>query len=333
MITRFGRRFAAIVGGPRCGTTSLARWLREHPDICFSNVKEPHFFTMHDLGGESDNELQRIVRDQYLARYFPHCDEGKMVAEGSVTYLYAPERIEPLLRLWRDAKFVISVRDPMKMLPSLHQRLLVTGDETVTDFDSAWQLVPERRAGRQIPSSCIDPRFLDYETSARFGTFVGRFFEVIGRERCHVVVHDDLIANPAAVYREMLAFLGLSDDGRTDFRPRRSAGGFKFAWLQRLLKRPPVATRAILAGEKFRERVTPVEKRQPGRIASAVMRGRKRLLRWNKAPAPPVNISPEVQRDIADKLRGEVEMLERLLGRDFSHWLQVDLGKTGSPAR
>ena len=36
---------------PRCGTTSLARYLASHPDICFSKVKEPHFFAMHDLSG------------------------------------------------------------------------------------------------------------------------------------------------------------------------------------------------------------------------------------------------------------------------------------------
>ena len=324
MSAQFGGRFAAIVGGPRCGTTSLARWLSDHPEICFSNVKEPHFFTMHDLGGDSDAELRRIVGDEYLARYFPHCDGGRMLAEGSVSYLYGPERVAPLLRLWPDAKFIIAVRDPMQMLPSLHQRLLVTGDENVTDFDRAWRLVGDRRAGRNIPRSCIDPRFLDYEASGRLGTFVARFFEIVGRERCLVVVHDDLIADPATVYRDMLEFLGLEHDGRTDFRARRSAKGFKLGWLQRLLKRPPVATRAVLAGEKFRERVKPVKEKQPGRIASAILRARKRLLRWNKAPAPPVHVSPEVRRDIADRLRGEVEELGRLLDRDLSHWLKSE---------
>jgi hypothetical protein len=331
---QFGGRYLAIVGGPRCGTTSLARWLREHPDICFSNVKEPHFFTTHDLGGEADEDLRRIVGEEYLDRYFPHCGGGDMLAEGSVSYLYAPERIEPVLRLWPDAKFIIGVRDPMRMLPSLHQRLLVTGDENVRDFDRAWQLVSERRAGRHIPRSCIDPRFLDYESSGRLGTFVGRFFEIIGRDRCFVVVHDDLVADPAKVYREMLAFLGLAEDGRVDFRARRSAKGFKLAWLQRLLKRPPVATRAVLAGEKFRERVKPIEDKQPGRIASAVLRTRKRLLRWNKAPAPPIHVSPEVRRDIAERLRGEVAELGRLLGRDFGHWLATEPPqKTASPGR
>lgn len=335
MSADFGGRFAVIVGGPRCGTTSLARWLGQHPQVCFAVPKEPHFFTIHDFSGWAESDLRDITRREYLDRYFPNCDGGQMLAEGSVSYLYAAERMEPLLKLWPDAKFIIGVRDPMKMLPSLYQRLLVTGDETAADFDTAWKLVPERREGRQVPKSCIDPRFLDYESAVQFGTFVERFFESVGRDRCHVVVHDDLYSDPAKVYRDMLEFLGLEDYGRTDFSARRSAQGFKFGWLQRLLKRPPVATRAVLAGEKYRTRVKAVgkEKKKESRLTGLIMRGRKRLLRWNKAPAKPVTISPEVRRDIAEKLRGEIDRLGKLLGRDLSHWLSVEPPQKTSSAR
>ena len=75
------------------------------------------------------------MNEEYLQRFFGHCSGAEeMRAEGSVTYLYTPERMEPILRLWPDAKFIIALRDPLAMLPSLHSRLLVTGDETITDF-------------------------------------------------------------------------------------------------------------------------------------------------------------------------------------------------------
>ena len=122
-------------------------------------------------------------------------------------------------------------------------------------ISTAWGLTAERRAGRQVPRTCVDPRLLDYEAAARFGTHVEHFFEVVGRERCFVSVYDDLAADPSAHYRRLLDFLGLPDDGRTDFRPRRPTQGFKIGWLQRLLKRPPKVTQAMLAGEKFRQRI------------------------------------------------------------------------------
>ena len=54
-----GGRFAAIVGAPRCGTTSLARYLESHPAIDFSFVKEPHFFSQHDLTELDDDEFSQ----------------------------------------------------------------------------------------------------------------------------------------------------------------------------------------------------------------------------------------------------------------------------------
>ena len=33
-----------IVGAPKCGTTALYAYLRRHPEIFMSPLKEPHFF-------------------------------------------------------------------------------------------------------------------------------------------------------------------------------------------------------------------------------------------------------------------------------------------------
>ncbi|MCH9035408.1 MAG: sulfotransferase [Planctomycetes bacterium] len=33
-----------IVGAPKCGTTSLYEYLRQHPEVFMSRIKEPHFF-------------------------------------------------------------------------------------------------------------------------------------------------------------------------------------------------------------------------------------------------------------------------------------------------
>src|SRR5262245_17289692 len=100
-------RFAFIVGAPRCGTTTLASFLQQHPDVCFSAVKEPHFFTQHDFSGVSDAEIREQVQSEYLDRFFGQCPESATVrAEGSVTYLCASDHMAPILKLWPDAKFI-----------------------------------------------------------------------------------------------------------------------------------------------------------------------------------------------------------------------------------
>jgi sulfotransferase family protein len=320
---RAGGNFAAIVGAPRCGTTSLARYLTTHPDIDFSIVKEPHFFSQRNLTDLDDEQLAESVRLNYLARYFPRAEAGgRMRMEGSVTYLYASHQIEPILRVWPEAKFIIAVRDPFEMLPSLHQRLLFLGDETETDFARAWALAPERAQGRHIPRTCVEPRWLQYPEIGRFGKYVEQFLATVGRERCLVILFDDLIADPATVYRQVLAFLGLADDGRNDFPRERASRGYKLAWLQRLLKRPPIIMRSIMAGEKFRQRVRPIEMQRPDPwLVRRILGWRKRLLRWNEAPAPAAVLPPEIQDEMREVLTQDVLLLARLLGRDLSHWL------------
>jgi hypothetical protein len=310
-----------VVGGPRCGTTTLARLLESHPDISFSSVKEPHFFSRYDLNALDDEELRQMVADHYLGRFFPNVDPGaELMVEGSVSYLYAPERMLPLLRLWPDAKFIIAVRDPFELIPSLHQRLLYQGDETVTDLEEAWRLIGERKAGRKIPRSCVDARQLFYDEAAKFGHHLARFFKVVGRERCHVVVFDDLKADVAGVYADLLQFLDLPPAPLPERKKHRSRNGFRFGWLQRLLKRPPVA-RSVLAGEQFRQRVTPKPHREPSAFSRKLMEVRRALLRWNRAPAPPVHVSDALKAQVCETLHRDRQVLAGLLGRNLDHWL------------
>jgi Sulfotransferase family len=316
------QRFACIVGAPRCGTTTLSRLLASHPDVSFSKVKEPHYFALFDLNALSDEELREAVKTEYLDRYFPEIDPAaEIIAEASVSYLYAPERLRPILRLWPEAKFVIAVRDPLQLIPSLHQRLVYQGDETVTDLERAWRLTAERRRGRKVPRTCLDARQLYYDEAGRLGKNVGHFFEVIGRERCHVVLFDDLKADPGKVYAELLQFLGLRPAPLPPEGNQHRAGqGYRIGWLQRLLKRPPVA-RTVLAGKHFRRRVASKPHRPPSWVARKIMAGRTALLRWNRAPAPPVRMSAALAREIRDTLHEDRMELSRLLQRDLGHWL------------
>lgn len=310
--------WCAIVGAPRCGTTSLARYLADHPRICLSKVKEPHFFSRRDLSSWPAEDVLRFVQKDYVDHFFPHRSAGDILLDGSVSYLYAPERLEAALRLWPGARFIIAVRNPLHMLPSLHQRLICTGDEDVQDFAQAWALIGERRAGRHIPKTCVDPRLLDYAEIGRLGKHLRRFFEIVGRERCYVSVFDDLVADPSRQYAEIVQFLGLPADPRSVFPSFRGTSGVRSPALQRLLKRPPKAARSLLASAADLHREgRPVRPR-----SSLLMRVRKRLLRWNRTATPPAPLTSALQEELRAAFAGDIGMLSILLERDFSHWLE-----------
>jgi hypothetical protein len=316
-------KVAFIVGAPRCGTTFLARHLRNHPDVCFSKLKEPHFFSGVDLRDVPTAELQERVTRNYLDRFYPHRTERSLLAEGSVTYLYTPHQLEPVLRLWPNAKFILALRDPMQMVPSLHQRLRCIGDETVADFGRAWALVQRRREGRAVPRRCVEPRWLDYWEAGRLGRHVAEFFSCVGRERCFVSLFDDLVADPGGQYRRVLDFLELPDDQQSEFLPARQSSGFKIRWLQRALKRPPAAALSVLGSEADQFRFSTVSNTRRPAFAKAILAARKHLVDWNKAPAPPVELNSAIQAEMRRMFADDIRLLENVISRDLGHWLRA----------
>ena len=314
-------RFAFIVGAPRCGTTTLASLLKQNPQICFSSVKEPHYFSRHELGDLDDAALRRLIEDDYIERFFDHCgEEARIAAEGSVTYLYTPDQMAPILKLWPDARFIIAVRDPLQMLPSLHARLLVTGDETIRSFPKAWAAIAERSQGRSIPRTTMDPRWLRYDEAGSYAAHIERFFAAVGRERCHIILFDDLSAEPDATYRQMCDFIGVEPFAETDFFARRRNMSFRYGWLQRLLKRPPKVMHTVLAGEQFRQREKRLDAKE-GPVLGAVLKMRKRLLQWNKVRAKREPLDPALRAVIIERMRADIIRLSTIIDRDLSHWL------------
>lgn len=318
-------RFVFIVGAPRSGTTTMARWLQHHPQVLFPFVKEPHFFAQYDLRGLAEGELRRRVEDDFLDRFYPPAEAGRDVgADCSVSYLYTPEQLEPVLKLWPNSRFIVSVRDPLTLLPSLHKRLIFTGDESLRRFEDAWAAVPDRAAGRRIPWSTIDPRLLRYDEVARYATYIERLYAAVGKERCMVMVFDDLLSDPAGQHRRLLDFAGLEAMAPPEMKAERSGKGVRYLFLQQLLNRPPRFLLPYLTTVRFQRRFDKEAGRKDGEtdLGSRSKSLRKRILAWNRAPDDKRPVPLAVQRAIQTHFQSEVDRLGELIGRDLDGWLK-----------
>jgi hypothetical protein len=313
----------SIVGAPRCGTTSLARYLSGHSSICFSSPKEPHFFSRHELQDVSTPAGQMVIQANYLDRFFPDRSDDAVLAEGSVSYLYTPERMLPILDIWPDARFILAVRSPIEMLPSLHRRHIWNCDESEQDFARAWALVEDRRKGKNIPRTCLDPRVLDYKEIGQHGKHVRRFFDVVGRDRCFVSVFDDLAERPREQLEEILRFLELPIELPEQFDVHRPAKQVRFEWLQRMLKRPPKPVRGMLAGDAdiLRDAKAEMSATRIGALGRLAMRGRKRMLTWNRTYRTPPSLDEKLRAEMCAFFHDDVVELSALVGRDLRHWV------------
>ena len=128
----------------------------------------------------------------------------------------------------------------------------------------------------------------------------------------------------------MCEFAGIAPHPGTNFAPRRESRGFRYGWLQRLLKRPPGFARDYLAGKQFAQRERNLDAPAgEDKLTENIFSLRKRLLRWNRIPLPKRPIPVAVQTDIRARLKPEIDRLATLLGRDLSHWLEVREGRLG----
>jgi len=299
-----------IIGAPRCGTTSLSRYLGRHPRICFSRPKETHYFAQQ-ISLPSVEDLQR----DYIDRFFGHrAAENTLAGEGSVSYIHLPEAIGHILHFNPGAKFIVMVRNPLTMLPSYHQRMLFLLQEDEMDLDRAWALQTPRARGENLPETCVDPRMLDYTNVLSLGAQVQRMFDMAGRERVHVIVFDDFVGDTLGEYRALLDFLQLEYDGQTEFERRFDSQMYRYRWLQLLFLK--TATR----GGKF---VDTLERRRRKYREDGTARPNlvKRLTRFNKVPVKPAPLSPQMADILREVLRDDVQLLGQLLNRDLGYWL------------
>src|SRR5215208_1272534 len=100
-----------IIGAPKSGTTSLHRYLQEHPQIYMSRTKEPGYFAPDVEGSRSDLLFKHPdAEPEYLA-LFANATNQKWVGESSTTYLMsrrAPSLIDDFAP---DARLIAMVRN------------------------------------------------------------------------------------------------------------------------------------------------------------------------------------------------------------------------------
>ena len=229
-----------IVGAPKCGTTAWVEYLESHPDICFSSAKEPHFFNTDFPGFRWANSL-----DEYLL-FFNECEGTKVIGEASVQYLYSNDSAKNIAEISPSAKILIFLRSPSSFLRSYHNQLLINCDEDEPSLRKAWDASGKRK-GKNVPKECREPAFLDYKKVGLFSEQVERYLKYFPSNQTKVVFFEEWIKSPRQVYLEVMEFLDVVDDGRTDFLKVHGAKKIRFRRLHQLTQRPPLFLRRILS--------------------------------------------------------------------------------------
>jgi hypothetical protein len=299
-----------IIGAPKCGTTAMSEYLRTHPNVFMSKLKEPHFFSSDIINSPYVRNVQ-----EYLDLFRAASREQYMLGEASADYLMSKVAVEKIASFSPDSKIVIMLRRPSELVRSFHNQLVKHGVECVLDFEEAWNLQVERSQGRNLPRNIRFPKLLQYKMVGEIGTQVKRVVSIFPRDRVHIIFFDDFSVDPRGEYYRLLTFLGLHEDDREDFPRVNESIQYRWLWLGQLPKRlrgyvaKPLTTLRLKTGF-----------RGIGLI--------KMLDRFNTVPAQRPPLSIEFRRYLDEVFSDEVSILEELLGRDLSAWRAEPLDNT-----
>jgi hypothetical protein len=205
-----------------------------------------------------------------------------------------------------DAKLIAMFRDPAEVLYSLHSYFIYQFLIDKKDFMTAWKSQAALTQENAPGSRHTELPFLHYRELASFGEQLQRAYTHFPSQQVKVIFYEDLSRDPGAVYTEVLNFLDVPHDGRKDFPVINALKRHRIDLLGRVLHNMPVSvTRSAGAVKK----ALGLKTLGVGRLARKVDVDARRLA----APE-------DIRQTIIAELRPDIELLEKLTGRNLSRW-------------
>lgn len=214
-----------IIGAQRCGTTSLYKYLSEHPQFRSATLrtKGVHFFdTRYDKGMAwyRAHFPTRLYRAYFKARH----GAGLVTGEASPYYLFHPQVPYRLAQHLPAVKLIMMLRDPIERTYSQWQHELSRGFEHIDVFENALDAEAERLDG-ELRRMNADPDYKSfshqhhsYMARSRYADQLEVYRSLFPANQIHVVKAEDFFSDPAVEYARVLEFLGLPSHPLSNYK-------------------------------------------------------------------------------------------------------------------
>ncbi|UTW60647.1 sulfotransferase [bacterium SCSIO 12741] len=297
-ITRLTLPNLFIVGAPKCGTTSLCNYLRQHPQVFITEPKEPNFFNTDLL------RKNRMSEQEYF-QLFEKSASFPVRGEGTPLYLMSKEAPANLARFNPDAKVVISTRQPWALIVSAFYQNRSNTVETSASLVEALNLESERASWDYLPHDPEPVGRLLYRRMASLAEQIQEYQRHFPPEQIHIIQFDRFFDDVPAGLKELLEFLEV-DDLSQEILPEvhNPASDNRFAGLAGLYRHPPAwlsASARRLMSDKTRSKIY------------TTLRG------WNEKPVDKSE-QDEAQEMLREFNNKQVSQLEELLSWNLTHW-------------
>ena len=290
-----------ILGAPKCGTTSLFNWLAQQEQIFTPRIKEPHYF-YSPYGNKIDAA-------DYYGLYKDAKQTSQYALDASVWYLFSKTAVPRILSEIEAPRFIVCLRNPLELAPSLHSQKIYSTHETVEDFSAAWALSDERFKGefsgiQGLPPSA-DPSHMSYRHASSLGVQSQWLLETVDPKDIYFCFLDEISKNPELVFSNLCNFLGITPSVKTIFRVENRAKDVRSRKVHTILRNFGRLKRNLGI------------KKATG-VLTSVHNANRKITSYAKPSA-------ELEHEMRMAFSDDVTLLQNLTGRNLSHWLKPDV--------
>lgn len=294
-----------IIGAPRSGTTSLYYYLRQHPEITMSRVKETNYFSYLASLVEKEYEIKPIsgwevsTRPAYESLFVKNL-RTRAIGEATPFYLYVPGVPRQIYHQIPNVKLILILRNPIDRAYSTYLKNCREGLETRPFEDAIRQEL-------QHPGKVVRSEFY-YARAGLYTQHITRYLEFFHKDQFKLIFQDDLLRSPQTLLSDLFSFLGVD----ATFVPDTSVR-FNQAIPPLLMKKNSSRIWLKSFSRQVR-RYIPQSLYFP-------------LLKLKYAVNKRVRSYPELSKNMQVLLRDfyeqDVQALQTFTGRDLSSWLEV----------
>lgn len=210
MLSANKREFPSFIciGAMKAGTSSLAAWLFQHPNIQrpIRTRKEINYFDIHYQKGL-----------KWYQACFPTAKslhEGKITGDISPGYLFHPNAAKRISEILPDAKIIVLLRNPVNRAISHYFHEIRHKNEDL-DILKAFEteesrIAPELDYLQNHPDySSPNLRRFSYKQRGHYSDQIQRFFQYFPKKNFLIIKSEDLFQNPEGNIKEVYKFLNV----------------------------------------------------------------------------------------------------------------------------
>jgi hypothetical protein len=307
-----------LVGAAKAGTTALAHYLDEHPQVYLSPIKEPNYFSKSDIHPEFFRELLKdrlslFNIENYLAEtklkprhsayitnredyraLFREAGNNKITGEGSVSYLWSPSAAKEIFNSNPDTKIIIVLRNPVERAFSHYLMDLRINFTSLPFRDALEQDLKSEHKSWNASSQYVE--------LGMYAEQVKRYLDLFPALQIKIILHEDLKKSALKTIQDTYTFLGIDKEFVPNLAERHNESFlFRNATINALYRRVRLVQW----------------------IKNNVGKSLKRNLRNILSKKGSLPLLQQAEKDLLlPYFRDDILKLQNLINRDLSSWLK-----------